>query len=221
MPPGRVLVSWSGGKDCALALHELQRAGYEIAALVTTVTIGDDRVAIHEVRRALIERQASSLGVPLRVVPLRRGASNAEYESAMATVFDEFRPLGIGAIAFADLFLADIKMYRDQFLSREQMRGLYPVWQRDTATFVRDFIALGFKAIVTSVDGRALDVSFAGRTIDAAFLADLPTDIDPCGENGEFHTFVFDGPNFATPIAFEVGALEQHESYWSCDLRPR
>jgi uncharacterized protein (TIGR00290 family) len=216
-----VLMSWSGGKDSCLALYELQRAQeYQVAALLTTVTHDFDRVSMHGVRRVLLERQAASLGVPLRQVFVPKGATNEEYERQLAAAFDEYRVRGMDKVVFGDLFLEDVRAYREQFLARHGMRGLYPVWLWDTGRFVREFIALGFKAVVTCVDGAALDESFAGRMIDEAFLSSLPAAIDPCGENGEFHTFVFDGPNFREAVQFTVGERVQRDSFWFCDLLP-
>jgi uncharacterized protein (TIGR00290 family) len=216
-----VLVSWSGGKDSCLALYELQREGkHRVAALLTTVTRDYDRVQMHGVRRVLLERQAASLGLPLHQVLITKGATNEEYERAVAEAFSEYREQGVNAVVFGDLFLADVRAYREQFLARHGMRGLYPVWMRDTGEFVREFIALGFKAVVTCVSGAALDGSFAGRLIDEEFLASLPPHVDPCGENGEFHTFVFDGPSFKEEVRFLIGERVLRDSFWFCDLVP-
>lgn len=216
-----VLVSWSGGKDSCLALYELQQAGkHRAAALMTTVTRSYDRVQMHGVRRVLLERQAESLGLPLRQVFIPKGATNEEYEREMAEAFSEYRAEGIDTVVFGDLFLDDVRAYREQFLARHGMRGLYPVWMRDTSEFVRKFIALGFKAVVTCVSGEALDGSFAGRLIDEEFLASLPPGVDPCGENGEFHSFVFDGPSFKDEVRFSVGERVLRGSFWFCDLLP-
>lgn len=216
-----VLVSWSGGKDSCLALYELQQArSYRAAALLATITGDYDRVSMHGVRRILLERQAESLGIPLRQIIITKGATNEEYERAMAEAFSEWRERGIDAIVFGDLFLEDVRVYREQFLSRHGMRGLFPVWGRDTTEFVREFILLGFRAVVTCVNSEALDSSFAGRLIDEAFLASLPSGIDPCGENGEFHTFVFDGPLFSEEVRFSVGERVFRDSFWFCDLIP-
>ncbi|MDT5293792.1 MAG: hypothetical protein QOJ76_672 [Acidobacteriota bacterium] len=216
-----VLVSWSGGKDSCLTLYELQQARrYRVAALLTTVTRDYDRVSMHGVRRVLLEQQAASLGLPLRPVLIPKGASNEEYEQEMAAAFSEYRADGIESVVFGDLFLADVRAYREQFLARHGMRGLYPVWLRDTKEFVREFIALGFKAVVTCVSGEALDGSFAGRLIDKEFLASLPTHVDPCGENGEFHSFVFAGPSFKEEVRFFIGERVFRDSFWFCDLLP-
>ena len=216
-----VLVSWSGGKDSCLALYELQRAGsHRAAALLTTVTQDYDRVSMHGVRRELLERQAESLGLPLRQALIPVGATNEEYERATAEIFLEYRTRGIDTVVFGDLFLEDVRAYREQFLARHGMRGLYPVWMRDTGEFVREFIELGFKAVVTCVSAEALDGSFAGRLVDEEFLASLPPGVDPCGENGEFHTFVFGGPSFKEEVSFSVGERVLRDSFWFCDLIP-
>jgi uncharacterized protein (TIGR00290 family) len=216
-----VLVSWSGGKDSCLALYELQQAGARrAAALLTTVTRDYDRVQMHGVRRVLLERQAESLGLALRQVFIPKGATNEEYEREMAEAFTEYRAEGIEEVVFGDLFLEDVRNYREQFLARHGMRGLYPVWMRDTGEFVRKFIALGFRAVVTCVSAEALDGSFAGRLIDEEFLASLPPGVDPCGENGEFHSYVFAGPSFKEEVRFSVGERVLRDSFWFCDLLP-
>ena len=217
----QVLMSWSGGKDSCLALYEIQKEQRcRVAALLTTVTRDYDRVSMHGVRRALLERQAASLGLPLHEVLISKGATNEEYERKMAEAFSTYREGGIDTIAFGDLFLEDIRAYRDQFLARHGMRGLYPIWMRDTKEFIKQFLRLGFKAVVTCVDGRVLAPSFAGMMIDEDFLSALPADVDPCGENGEFHTFVFDGPAFKETVRFTVGERVARDSFWFCDLLP-
>lgn len=216
-----VLVSWSGGKDSCLALHELLQSGeYEVAALLTTVACDIERVQMHGVRSVLLERQAECLGLPLRQVHVRAGATNEEYERALAGALSEYLDRGIDSVVFGDLFLEDVRAYREQFLARRGMRGLYPVWGRGTVEFVREFVALGFKAVVTCVNSEVLDGSFAGRTIDEEFLRSLPPGVDPCGENGEFHTFVFDGPSFTEEVRFSVGEKVLRDSFWFCDLLP-
>ena len=214
-------MSWSGGKDSCLALYELLGARlYRVVALLTTVTRDYDRISMHGVRRELLERQAASLGLPLHQVLISKGATNEEYERAMADAFSGYRRGGIDKVAFGDLFLEEIRAYRDQFLARHDMRGLYPVWQRETTEFIREFIRLGFKAVVTCVDGKVLDSPFAGMMIDEDFLSALPPHADPCGENGEFHTFVFDGPIFKKAVRFSVGEKVARDSFWFCDLVP-
>src|SRR5262249_11412821 len=149
-----------------------------------------------------------------------KAASNQEYETKLIEAVNEYRNRGIDSIVFGDLFLEDIKNYRDQFLGRHDLNGIYPVWLRDTSQFIREFIARGFKAITTCVNNEVLDQSFVGRLMDENFLSALPTGVDPCGENGEFHTFVYDGPNFKTPIKFSTGEKVQRGSFWFCDLVP-
>jgi uncharacterized protein (TIGR00290 family) len=217
-----VLVSWSGGKDSCFALYETQTAAeYRVAALLTTLTRDYDRISMHGVRRELLEEQAASLGLLLHKVFISKDASNDEYEMKMGEAFAEYRGQGIDSIVFGDLFLADIRAYREEFLARHRMNGLFPVWKRDTSSFIREFIELGFKTIVTCVDSKVLDGSFVGKTIDEAFLSSLPESVDPCGENGEFHTFVFDGPTFARPVEFSLGEIVLRESFWFCDLVPQ
>ena len=216
-----VFVSWSGGKDSCLALYEVQRNGeLAVEALLTTITRDYDRVSMHGVRRALLEQQAASLGLPIREVLIPKGADNAAYERATGAVLDAGRDAGIEAVVFGDLFLADIRAYREKLLARHGLEGLYPIWGRDTTALIGDFLRLGFKAVVVCVDPAKLDPSFAGRIIDEAFLADLPSTVDPCGENGEFHTFVFDGPNFIAPVRFSIGEIVCRDSFWFCDLVP-
>jgi uncharacterized protein (TIGR00290 family) len=217
-----VLMSWSGGKDSCLALYEIQKSNdYRVAALLTTVTRDYDRISMHGVRRMLLEKQAESLGVPLHRVLITKGATNQEYETNLIEAVSKYRDQGIDSIVFGDLFLQDIRTYRDQFLARHNLRGIYPVWMRNTTEFIKQFIELGFKAVLTCVDSKVLDQSFAGRIIDHDFLAALPANVDPCGENGEFHTFVYDGPNFAQPVEFSVGETVSRDGFWFCDLMPQ
>ena len=216
-----ILVSWSGGKDSCLALYELKKLNaFDIAALITTVTEDYDRVSMHGVRRVLLERQAEVMGLPLHQVVISRDATNAEYEERMAAALSKYAQLGVDSIAFGDLFLQDIRTYREQFLKRLQMKAMFPVWHRSTSDFVRDFVRLGFKALITCVNAEVLDESFAGRMIDNNFLQALPHGVDPCGENGEFHTFVFDGPLFTEPVRFALGEKVLRGTFWFRDLLP-
>src|SRR5215469_9524517 len=188
-------MSWSGGKDSCLALYELQKAqNYCTAALLTTVTRDYDRISMHGVRRILLEQQARALGLPLHEVFITKDATNEKYEEKMEEALSSYRDRGIDSIVFGDLFLEEIRAYRDQFLARHKMFGVYPLWMRPTTELIKEFIDLGFKAVITCVNGEVLDASFAGIMIDEDFLSALPTHVDPCGENGEFHSFVFDGP---------------------------
>jgi uncharacterized protein (TIGR00290 family) len=217
-----VVLSWSGGKDSALALHALGKTpGVRVEGLLTTITSDFDRISMHGVRRSLLEAQAASLGLPLWLNFISKGAGNAEYEASMAEAFAACRARGIDTVAFGDLFLEDIRAYRDRLLAEQQMQPLYPVWRRDTDRMIREFLDLGFKTAVVCVDPKQLDPSFVGRIIDAQFLADLPPGVDPCGENGEFHTFVFDGPMFAERVGFSFGEIVCRDRFWFCDLVPK
>ena len=217
----RVLLSWSGGKDSALALYELERAGEcEIAALLTTVTDATGRIGMHAVRRELVARQAESLRLPLRELMVPPFPANDVYEAAMRGVLEDCAASGVRRVAFGDLFLEDIRTYREGMLAGLGLQGLYPVWGRDTSMLVREFLEVGFRAVLVCVDVEVLDASFAGRELDRALLAELPAGVDPCGENGEFHTFVFDGPGFRSPIAFERGDVRRESSFAFCDLVP-
>jgi len=218
---GSVVVSWSGGKDSALALERVVRGGeFRVASLLTTVAEGLERVQIQNVRRELIERQALALGMPLRCVYIRKGAGNAEYEERLGVALADFEEAGVRRVAFGDLFLEDIRAYREGVLARLGMEGLYPLWGVDTRGLLEEFVGRGFKAVVTSVDARVLDDSFAGAEVDREFLERLPKGVDPCGENGEFHTFVYDGPSFNRPVSFERGELTTEEGFHFRDLLP-
>ena len=216
-----VLVSWSGGKDSCMALREiLGDPGLRVEALLTTITRDYDRVSMHGVRRALVERQADSLGISLHQIPISNSATNVEYETRMAEAFAIYRERGTNRVAFGDLFLEEIRAYRERLLTGQGMHGLYPVWGRNTLVLIREFIRQGFKTAVVCVDPKQLDPSFLGRVIDEDFLSRLPAGVDPCGENGEFHTFVFDGPIFRYPIKLGLGEKVCRDSFWFCDLLP-
>jgi uncharacterized protein (TIGR00290 family) len=219
--PEDVLFCWSGGKDSAMALHALQSAHeVRVTSLLTTVTEGYDRISMHGVRRALLERQAESLGLPLRTVLIPPACVNTMYEARMKEALLEQVALGVRHVAFGDIFLEDLRVYRENNLAQVGMDAMFPIWKRDTRELANDFLRLGFRAIAVCVDPRVLDPSFAGRLLDASFFADLPPGADPCGENGEFHTFVFDGPNFETPIAFRSGEKVTRDGFCFCDLLP-
>jgi uncharacterized protein (TIGR00290 family) len=175
---------------------------------------------MHGVRRILLERQAVSLGLPLHQITISKGATNEEYEEKTGAAFAAYHARGIRSVAFGDLFLQDIRAYRERLLAKHGMTGLYPVWGRDTAKLIRDFMRQGFKTILVCVDPAKLDSSFVGRVIDEEFLSELPPGVDPCGENGEFHTFVFDGPMFKKPVRFSRGEVVCRDSFWFCDLVP-
>ena len=212
---------WSGGKDSSLALHELQSSGrYEIVSLLTTVAEGYDRVSHHGVRRSLLRQQAGALDLPLHEVVVSMNCTNEEYEAKMEEALERYGNQRIETVAFGDIFLEDLREYRERNLAKVGMRGLFPIWKRDTNELMREFLGSGFQTIVVCVDGQVLDRSFAGRIIDDEFLSDLPTGVDPCGENGEFHTFTFDGPPFRERIGFQVGEIVERDTRFFCDLLP-
>ena len=216
-----VLLSWSGGKDCTLALHHLQMDGcHEVVSLLTTVTQPYDRVSMHGVRRMLLERQAEALGLPLHTLLIGPGCRNEEYERVTAQALVVHHARGVRTVAFGDIFLEDLRAYRENNLARGGMRGLFPIWKRDTRELAREFIVRGFRAILTCVDPKQLDASFAGRDFDSALVDSLPAGVDPCGENGEFHTFVYDGPNFRMPLRLTLGEVVHRDGFVFCDLVP-
>jgi len=217
-----VLVSWSGGKDSALALHEILKSeSYQISALVTTVTEDYDRISMHGVRRSLLERQATSLRLPLEKVFISKNGSNEEYESKMGQVLAKYKALGVSSVMFGDIFLEDLRKYRETKLATLDMRGIFPIWKRDTQELARSLATLGFKAITTCVDTNVLGGQFVGRVIDEEFLSELPATVDACGENGEYHSFVYDGPLFAERISFTTGEVVLRENrFCYCDLIP-
>ena len=215
----RVALSWSSGKDSAWSLHLLkQDPNIEVVALFTTLNEQFDRVAMHAVRRELLELQAASLGLPLWTIPLPWPCSNDQYEARMTSFCALAVDKGIQAMAFGDLFLADIRAYREKQLAGTGLEPLFPVWQIPTADLARTMIASGLRAKITCVDPKVLPREFAGRDFDSQFLADLPSSIDPCGENGEFHSFVYDGPGFGQPISVTVGDVVERDGFVFADL---
>ena len=217
-----VLFCWSGGKDSAMALHALQLAkGHRVTALLTTVTEEYDRISMHGVRRVLLERQAESIGLPLHAVLIPPQCINDIYEARMKEALSEHLARGVQRVAFGDIFLEDLRLYRERNLAQLGMEAVFPIWKRDTRELALEFLRLRFQAIAVCVDPRVLDSSFAGRVLDESFFTDLPTGADPCGENGEFHTFVFDGPIFRTPVRFATGEKVLREGFWFCDLLPQ
>jgi uncharacterized protein (TIGR00290 family) len=203
------LLAWSGGKDSTLALERLSGdREWRVVGLVTTVTGGYDRIAIHGVRRSILHRQVDALGLPLFEAEIPPQASNETYEAAFAQALENARMAldpAIDTIAFGDLFLEDVRVYREALLARLGWRGLYPLWGENTGILARRFVDRGYRAIVTCVDTTQLDATFCGREFDESFLADLPASVDPCGENGEFHTCVFAGPLWSAPIPLARG----------------
>jgi uncharacterized protein (TIGR00290 family) len=217
-----VLMAWSGGKDSALALQEVLRdERYRVVALLTTVTGEYDRISMHGVRRGLLHRQAQALSLPLEEVVISPHASNEEYERQMEATLTAARArfAGLDVVVFGDLFLADIRAYRERMLARIGMRGLFPLWLRDTRALATDFVRQGYKAVLACVDSQALSGTFAGREFDEALLADLPPGVDRCGENGEFHTFVYAGPILRDVVPLRRGEIVVREGrFVYCDL---
>jgi uncharacterized protein (TIGR00290 family) len=217
----RALLSWSTGKDSGWSLHKLrQRADVDVVGLVTTVNSAFDRVAMHGVRRELLETQARAAGLPLHVLELPYPCPNAEYERIMGAFVAGQAAAGIEAIAFGDLFLEDIRRYREEKLAGTGIAPLFPLWGIPTAELAREMIAGGLEACVTCVDPRKLPESFAGRRFDAELLADLPAGVDPCAEDGEFHTFCCAGPMFSYPIDVEIGEVVTRDGFVFCDVMP-
>jgi uncharacterized protein (TIGR00290 family) len=214
-----LLLSWSGGKDSALALRALQKSGrHRIRALLTTVTEEYDRVSMHGIRRELLHAQAASLGLPLEEVWIPRNASNSIYETRMRAALEKYLRLGVTRVAFGDLFLADIRAYRETRLREIGMKGIFPLWHRKTDRLAEQFVDLGFRAVTCCVDSKMLSRDFCGVPYDREFLARLPPGVDPCGENGEFHTFVFDGPLFKRKVDFELGRVVSRQGFYFADL---
>lgn len=199
-------INWSGGKDASFALWQLQQEGtYDIRYLFTTLSEAHRRVSMHGVREVLLDEQAKQTGIELVKALLPENASMEDYNSIMRDRLSRFRAEGVQQAVFGDIFLEDLRAYRETQLSQADMQGVFPLWKKDSTELIKDFIAAGFKAIIVCVNAKYLPASFAGRLIDEAFLADLPAGVDPCGENGEFHSFVFDGPIFKAPVPFKVG----------------
>jgi uncharacterized protein (TIGR00290 family) len=218
--PDKILFSWSGGKDSALALYSLMnRTDVKIAALLTTVTAGYNRISMHGVREKLLENQAESIGFPLEKVVISKKSSNEEYEERMRSVLLKYKNDGVNSVAFGDIFLEDLKKYRESNLAKLGMKGIFPLWKQHSYILAKRFIDLKFKAIVTCVDGKQLEGKLCGREYDSTFLVDLPKGVDPCGENGEFHSFVYAGPFFKKEIPFAKGEIVLRDNqFYFCDL---
>lgn len=215
-----VVLSWSGGKDSALALWTMREEGVEPAALLTTLTEDYDRISMHAVRRELLEAQAAAVGVPLVEALIPAACTNEIYEERMAAALAAPPLAEVEEFAFADLFLADIRAYREERLAAIGRRATFPVWGRETGALARTFVDAGFEATLVCVDPRQLDPSFCGRAFDAELLRDLPEGVDPCGENGEFHTFVSAGPIFAAPVPTRHGETVERDGFVFHDLKP-
>lgn len=217
-----IFLSWSGGKDSALALDALRRGEeFEVVGLLTSVTRGYDRISVHGVRRSLLHAQAESLGLPLREILLDQNCTNESYEAAFHDALCAIRGVrpDVAHIAFGDLFLEDVRGYRERLLTGSGFDPIFPIWGADTAALARSFIGEGFSARLVCVDTTQLDASFAGRPYDHDLLADLPATADPCGERGEFHTFVSSGPGFRNAIPYRTGErVLREERFMYCDL---
>lgn len=238
--PAPALMNWSGGKDSALALyHALRDPRYRVTDLLTSVNAHYQRVSMHGVRIALLEEQARQIGLPLTTLQLPEMPDMATYEGTMRRTLQPLLDKGIRHGIFGDIYLEDLRLYREQQLAQVGMEAVFPLWQRPGRELLREYLALGFQAVVVCVNEQYLDASFCGRLLDEDFLRDLPAHVDPCGENGEYHSFVFDAPYFAAPVAFEKGELVRRTyarpatsvaaasadpyatGFWYCDLLPK
>jgi uncharacterized protein (TIGR00290 family) len=220
-----VVMSWSGGKDSAMALHELLRtADYEVVELMATVSEEYRRVSHHGVREALLDEQAAAIGIPLLKVYLPSGDSggctNDVYEAIMSRAMADYKAKGVQTVAFGDLFLADLRAWRETNLAKAGMCGIFPIWKRDTTAIAHEVIRLGYKAYLSCVEAN-VGPKLVGRLYDEELLRELPLEIDPCGENGEFHSFVFDGPIFKRPVLLKVGEIVMRDGRYYADLLPK
>ena len=222
----KAIFNWSSGKDSALALYKtLQNSEIEIVSLLTSVNKKYNRISMHGVRTELLEQQAESIGLPLHIMEIPEMPSMEDYEAVMQETLTKFKEKGVTHSVFGDIFLEDLRKYREEKLAGMEFEGVFPLWKIPTKDLIQEFLDLGFKTIVVCVNERNLDKSFVGRIIDAQFIADLPDNVDVCGENGEFHTFTFDGPIFKKPIEFEIGEIvyrkyekpKQESSNTACD----
>jgi uncharacterized protein (TIGR00290 family) len=217
----KAVIAWSSGKDSAVALHRVQQDDdFQVVGLLTTLTSGYDRISMQGVRRVLLEAQAETLGLKVYAVWIPPRCSNQAYEAEMSRAVETLQGDGVEAVAFGDLFLEDVRAYREKMLAPTGLRALFPNWGEDTRALSRWVIANGFKATLTCVDPRALSPEFVGRAYDEALLTELPAGVDPCGENGEFHTFVHDAPNFRHSIPITVGERVERDGFFFADLLP-
>jgi uncharacterized protein (TIGR00290 family) len=216
-----VVFSWSAGKDSAFGLWTiLQNPDFEVRAILTTLTEGYDRVSMSGVREELLDQQAQRLGLPLIKIWIPPTCTNALYDERMREAFAAEPLRSVGKVAFADLFLEDVRNYREERLAQADKEGVFPLWGRDTHDLAREMITAGIRAIVVCVDTQALEPSFAGRAFDEDLLADLPSSVDPCGERGEFHTFVWNAPMYRTPIRCRTGEVVTRGGFVFCDVVP-
>lgn len=228
----KAIFNWSGGKDSAFCLYKvISEKNIRIESLLTTLSKDHQRISMHGVREELLDAQVQSIGIPVKKIWLTESADLLQYENQMEVALTGFKECGITHSVFGDLFLEDLKKYREEQLARLGFKAMFPLWNYNTRQLAKDFIDSGFKSIVVCVDEKKLDRSFAGRFFDESFISDLPADVDPCGENGEFHTFVLDGPVFKHPVAIQPGEIvykkynSQHEDlyhtgFYYCELLP-
>jgi uncharacterized protein (TIGR00290 family) len=214
-----VVFCWSGGKDSAMALHALRRqSGVRVTGLLTTVTEDYERISMHGVRRSLLLRQAQAIDLPLYEVTIPPRCVNPIYEARMEEALRAQIQQGVHTVAFGDIFLQDLREYRERNLARVEMNAVFPIWKRDTQDLAEEFCAQGFRAVAVCIDSKKLSRDFAGRELNESFFRDLPDDVDPCGENGEFHTFVYDGPIFSHSIPLQRGEIVERDGHYFCDL---
>ena len=219
--PVKAVMAWSGGKDSACALWRLQQdARYEVVGLLTTLTEGYDRVSMAGIRRELLLAQAAALGLPVREVWIPQVATNEVYEERMGAAVEQMLAEGVRAVAFGDLFLEDVRAYRERTLADTGLEPVFPIWGAPTLALAHRVMADGFRAVLVCVDPRQVPAELASRDFDASLLADLPPEADPCAERGEFHTFVYDAPNFSAPIPFTRGEVVEREGFVFADLLP-
>ena len=216
----RVLLAWSSGKDSAFSLHVLRSQGVAVVGLLTTINEAFDRVAMHAVRLELLRAQADAVGLPLLEVRIPWPCPNEAYEAAMAAALETARERGVTAVAFGDLFLEDVRRYREEKLAPTGLEPIFPLWGRPTRALAEEMVALGQKAVLTCVDPRVVPRELAGRAFDASLLAELPAAVDPCGERGEFHSFAWDGPAFRRPVPVDVGEVVARDGFVFADLVP-
>ena len=218
----KVIVSWSGGKDSVLSLFGMSssKKQFEISALLTTLTEGYDRISMHGVRRELLQRQSSSLRIPLEEVWIPKNATNEIYEARMSEAVSKYASQNVSSVAFGDLFLRDIREYRENFLRRLGVKCIFPIWGKDTGALANFFIDSGFKAIICCVNPKLLGKEYCGREFDKSFLSEIPGSVDPCGENGEFHTFVYHGPIFKEKVEVKVGDVVNRDGFFFADILP-
>lgn len=228
----KAIFNWSGGKDSALALHyTLNNPEFEVRNLMTTINAEVERISMHGVHKDLLQRQVDLVGVPLEIISLPGEINMEDYDLLMKNKLNEVCADGVTHSVFGDIFLEDLKQYREQRLTEVGLKGHFPLWKRNTVELVKEFLSLGFRTLVVAIDGSKLDKSFVGRELDIDFINDLPDEVDPCGENGEFHTYVFDGPIFNKPVPFQKGEIvgkeyklskeepENTVTYWFQDLK--